>query len=63
MEGETLSPETLKRWSELLGVNLDQDRLERLPRWLLGSLQDMKVLDDIEIEGEEPAFILPQEQE
>jgi hypothetical protein len=63
MEGETPSPETLKRWSELIGINLDQDRLERLPRWLLGSFQDMKVLDDIEIQGEEPAFILPPEQE
>ncbi|MFQ5826554.1 MAG: hypothetical protein ACE5IA_04260 [Dehalococcoidia bacterium] len=64
MDGERLSPEALKQWSDLLGLNLGRDRLERLAPRLAGFFQDMRAPEEmIEVESEEPAFILPEEPE
>jgi hypothetical protein len=63
MDGERLSPEALRQWSDQLGLNLGRDRQERLAAYLAGLFQDMKALEEIEVGDEEPAFILPEEPE
>ena len=62
MNGERLSPEALKQLSDLLGLNLGRDRLERLAPRLAGFFQDIRTLEEIEVGDEEPDFIRPEQE-